>query len=211
MKTWIKSLAWVLMLCMALSMAVACTTEPEEETPGGDQLAPWVDYASQLTLDQSYPEGNYKLTVDVMPVNMEDFQINLSVIDGKWLSGVTSQHLPIGQWTTVSFDVKAAAMRDCNNKIIWLHIQCGNFHGRYIGKAEGSFSNKRQPILEIVAKCCGSSNAKNINAPCPVHTVNDRLQDVSVNVLGGGVEGFHIGGKDFVQYGNRRILRGNVR
>jgi endonuclease YncB( thermonuclease family) len=53
MKTWIKSLAWLLMLCMALSMAVACTTEPEEETPGGDQLAPWVDYASQLTLDQS--------------------------------------------------------------------------------------------------------------------------------------------------------------
>ena len=53
MKTWIKSLAWLLMLCMALSMAVACTTEPEDETPGGDQLAPWVDYASQLTLDQS--------------------------------------------------------------------------------------------------------------------------------------------------------------
>ena len=68
----------------------------------------------KLTLDQSYPEGNYKLTVDVMPVNMEDFQINLSVIDGKWLSGVTSQHLPIGQWTTVSFDVKAAAISDFN-------------------------------------------------------------------------------------------------
>jgi len=53
MKTWIKSLALWLSLCIFLSMLAACQPGPTEETPEDDQLAPWVDYASQLTLDQS--------------------------------------------------------------------------------------------------------------------------------------------------------------
>ena len=68
----------------------------------------------KLTLDQAYSEGNYKLVMDVKPVKMEDFQINLSVIDGKWLSGVTSTHLPVDQWTTVSFDIQNKAISNFN-------------------------------------------------------------------------------------------------
>ncbi len=68
----------------------------------------------KLTLDQTYSEGNYELVMDIKPVNMEDFQINLSVIDGKWLSGVTSTHLPVGQWTTVSFEIQGKAISNFN-------------------------------------------------------------------------------------------------
>ena len=52
MKIFHKSLLFLLIVCLAVSSFVACGNEGEDTT-GGDQLAPWVDYVSQVKLDRS--------------------------------------------------------------------------------------------------------------------------------------------------------------
>lgn len=65
----------------------------------------WV-YA-EFTLDKSYPVSGRVLAMDIMPVNVSHFRINLSSINGEWLSGVTSTYYKVGQWTTIYFDLSA--------------------------------------------------------------------------------------------------------
>lgn len=52
MKVFNKVLLFLLIACLAVSSIVACGNEGEDTT-GGDELAPWVDYVSQVKLDRS--------------------------------------------------------------------------------------------------------------------------------------------------------------
>ena len=51
MNIFIRSLALWLTLCTVCLLCLSCRT-PGEDTPGGDELAPWVDYTSQVKLDK---------------------------------------------------------------------------------------------------------------------------------------------------------------
>ena len=53
MKKFSKLLVLLLTLSMMLSMFASCTNSNEEETTGGNDLAPWVDYVSQVKLDRN--------------------------------------------------------------------------------------------------------------------------------------------------------------
>ena len=52
MKIFNKILLFLLIACLSVSAFVACGDQIED-TEGGDELAPWVDYASQVKLDRS--------------------------------------------------------------------------------------------------------------------------------------------------------------
>lgn len=52
MKIFNKVLLFLLIACLSVSAFVACGDQIED-TEGGDELAPWVDYASQVKLDRS--------------------------------------------------------------------------------------------------------------------------------------------------------------
>ena len=52
MKIFNKVLLFLLIACLSVSTFVACGDQIED-TEGGDELAPWVDYASQVKLDRS--------------------------------------------------------------------------------------------------------------------------------------------------------------
>ena len=53
MKTFNKLLVILLIVSMSLSMLVACT-DPDGNTPEGENnLAPWVDYVSEVKLDRN--------------------------------------------------------------------------------------------------------------------------------------------------------------
>lgn len=43
----------MLIVCIALSTLASCGEKPSDSNPGGDNLAPWVDYVSELKLDRN--------------------------------------------------------------------------------------------------------------------------------------------------------------
>lgn len=48
-----KLLVLLLFICITVSAFAACDTNPVSDTPAGDELAPWVDYVSQVKLDRN--------------------------------------------------------------------------------------------------------------------------------------------------------------
>ena len=91
---------------------IACGELQTEVTNGSDyawKLIPSVDASHRwgypsIILDDTYDISNHELIMDVMPVDMDSFMINLSTINDTWITA-TSTGLTVGQWNTVTFDL----------------------------------------------------------------------------------------------------------
>ena len=139
----------------------------------------------QFTLDQEYTLDNQMLAMDVKPVNMESFRINLSVVDGSWLSGVATSSLTVGDWTTVYFDLTATSISTFN---LGVEINGGADYAFYIDNvrlvnketaeddrihmnifANASYTTAAHSYVNDVLKAEGSTSSLKVDTTSNVH------------------------------------------
>ena len=81
MKIFHKIIVFLLIACLAVSFFVACGNEGEDTT-GGGELAPWVDYVSQVKLDRSSGTLQIEATVkSFIDGDTTHFYVDRSVCD----------------------------------------------------------------------------------------------------------------------------------
>lgn len=139
----------------------------------------------QFVLDQEYALDNQMLAMDVKPVNMESFRINLSVVNGGWLSGVATSSLAVGEWTTVYFDLSATTISTFN---LGVEVNGGSDYAFYIDNvrlvnketaeddrihmnifANTSYTTAAYSYVNDVLKAEGSTSSLKVDTASNVH------------------------------------------
>lgn len=90
--------------------ACSVMTSQTEVTNGSDQawkLVPTVNGGwsnPRFVFDQAYDISNHRLVMDIMPVGVSSFCINIDAINDKWGNAVGTTWPKADVWTTVTFD-----------------------------------------------------------------------------------------------------------